>query len=38
MVAITGGKGTGKTALLDLIANCFEDRCKRDSETIGDRN
>ena len=29
LVAITGGKGSGKTALLDLIANCFEDRCER---------
>lgn len=29
MVAVTGGKGDGKTAFLDLIANCFEDRCKR---------
>lgn len=29
LVVVTGGKGTGKTALLDLIANCFQDRCKR---------
>lgn len=29
LVVITGGKGSGKTAMLDLIANCFEDRCKR---------
>jgi hypothetical protein len=29
LIAVTGGKGNGKTALLDLIANCFEDRCKR---------
>lgn len=29
LIAVTGGKGCGKTALLDLIANCFEDRCKR---------
>jgi hypothetical protein len=35
LVAVTGGKGSGKTALLDLIANCFEDRCKREGE---DRN
>jgi len=32
LVAVTGGKGSGKTALLDLIANCFEDRCKRARE------
>ena len=35
LVAVTGGKGSGKTALLDLIANCFEDRCRRAGE---DRN
>jgi len=35
LVAVTGGKGSGKTALLDLIANCFEDRCSRAGE---DRN
>jgi len=29
LVAVVGGKGSGKTALLDLIANSFEDRCKR---------
>jgi ABC-type lipoprotein export system ATPase subunit len=29
LVAVTGGKGSGKTALLDLVANCFEDRCSR---------
>jgi len=28
-VAITGGKGSGKTAILDLIANCYMDRCHR---------
>ena len=28
LVAITGGKGSGKTALLDFIANCYENRCK----------
>jgi energy-coupling factor transporter ATP-binding protein EcfA2 len=28
-VAITGGKGSGKTAILDLIANCYVDRCQR---------
>lgn len=26
LVAITGGKGSGKTALVDLIANMYEDR------------
>jgi len=29
LVAVTGGKGNGKTALLDLLANCFGDRCQR---------
>mgnify|MGYP000973119063 CR=1 FL=1 len=38
LVAITGGKGTGKTALLDLIANCFEDRCIRSKTDIPDKN
>lgn len=28
MIAIIGGKGSGKTAALDLIANCFEDRSR----------
>lgn len=32
LIAIIGGKGSGKTALLDLMANCFEDRCKRAGE------
>jgi len=32
LIAVTGGKGSGKTALLDLIANCFEDRCERGGE------
>lgn len=32
LIAVIGGKGSGKTALLDLIANCFEDRCKRAGE------
>jgi predicted XRE-type DNA-binding protein len=27
LVAVTGGKGAGKTALVDLIANLFVDRC-----------
>lgn len=26
LVAITGGKGSGKTALVDLVANCYENR------------
>ena len=26
LVAVTGGKGSGKTALVDLIANCYQDR------------
>lgn len=26
LVAVTGGKGTGKTALVDLLAHCFSDR------------
>lgn len=34
LVAVTGGKGSGKTALLDLIANCFEDRCGRAGEDL----
>ncbi len=29
LVTIIGGKGTGKTALLDIIANCFIDQCFR---------
>lgn len=28
LIAITGGKGSGKTALVDFIANCYENRCK----------
>ena len=32
LIAVTGGKGSGKTALLDLTANCFEDRCERAGE------
>lgn len=37
-VAITGGKGSGKTAILDLIANCYIDRCQRleGDEKIGE--
>ncbi|MDO8871492.1 MAG: AAA family ATPase [Methanoregula sp.] len=38
-VAITGGKGSGKTAILDLIANCYVDRCRRvDDEKNEDKN
>ena len=40
-VAITGGKGSGKTAILDLIANCYVDRCQRvddDSNSREDKN
>lgn len=29
LITIIGGKGTGKTALLDIIANCFIDQCFR---------
>lgn len=38
LVAIIGGKGSGKTAMLDLIANCFEDRCFRGGTNRRDRN
>jgi len=38
IVAVTGGKGSGKTALLDLIANCFLNRCHRAGEVIIDKN
>jgi ABC-type lipoprotein export system ATPase subunit len=38
LVAVTGGKGSGKTAMLDLVANCFEDRCFRGSEESADPN
>jgi hypothetical protein len=27
LVAVTGSKGSGKTAFVDLIANCYHDRC-----------
>ena len=33
LVAVTGGKGSGKTALVDLLAHCFVDR-----KDIPDRN
>jgi energy-coupling factor transporter ATP-binding protein EcfA2 len=32
LVAVTGGKGSGKTALVDLIANMYEDRSKCDDK------
>ncbi|MFC1600646.1 hypothetical protein ACFL25_01045 [Patescibacteria group bacterium] len=32
LVAVAGGKGSGKTALVDLVAHCFEDRNKADYE------
>ena len=35
LIAIIGGKGNGKTALIDLIANCFEDRSHK---TCNDKN
>lgn len=28
LVSVTGGKGSGKTAFVDLLANCYKDRCK----------
>lgn len=38
LVAVIGGKGSGKTALLDLIANCFQDRCYRHGKNARDEN
>lgn len=32
LVAITGGRGSGKTALVDLLANCFVDRSSTDDK------
>jgi len=32
LIAVVGGKGTGKTALVDLIANCYTDRCNTDDK------
>jgi len=39
-VSVTGGKGSGKTAILDLIANCYVNRWRNDAddETIVDKN
>jgi hypothetical protein len=30
LVAVTGGKGSGKTAFVDLVANCYSDRKNTD--------
>jgi len=41
LVTVIGGKGAGKTALLDLIANCFKDRwdrSKKEGEDPEDQN
>lgn len=38
LVTVIGGKGAGKTAFLDLIANCYQDRCIRDKEEEVDMN
>lgn len=43
LVAVTGSKGSGKTALVDLIANCYMDRCNTDDKNsfvrrISDQN
>lgn len=35
LVSVIGGKGNGKTALLDLIAHCFESRHKDDIGRAG---
>jgi hypothetical protein len=32
LVAVAGGRGTGKTALVDLIANCYQDRVNTDDQ------
>jgi energy-coupling factor transporter ATP-binding protein EcfA2 len=32
LVAVTGGKGAGKTALVDLLANLFRDRCNTEDQ------
>src|SRR3989344_1566568 len=33
LIAVVGGKGAGKTALVDLIANCYMDRAAMDDKT-----
>lgn len=38
LVAVIGGKGAGKTALLDILANCFEDRCRRGDKDREEKN
>jgi len=43
LVAVAGGKGTGKTAFVDLIANCYINRINSDDENsfvkrISDQN
>jgi len=38
LVTVIGGKGSGKTALLDLIANCFQDRCYRYGANVQEEN
>ena len=32
LVAVAGGKGSGKTALVDLLANCYVNRCETDDK------
>lgn len=32
LIAVTGSKGSGKTALVDLVANCYQDRCTTDDK------
>ena len=38
LVTVIGGKGSGKTALLDLIVNCFHDRCYRCGKNAREKN
>ena len=33
LVAVTGGRGAGKTALVDLVANCFHRRIGKNSQS-----